>query len=504
MKKSLIILMCLALLCGITAAQNLDIIPAYSEDFEATDGGWVSDNADGWQWGIPTYWAGPSSAHSGSNCWGTRIAESYGNNACFNMVLAPGLQVISADATFECWLWYNTETNWDGGHFLVSTDDGANWQSVPPEGGYPRPEVFGNPCIGGGVPVWAGASGDWLHVVIPIGQFNGLVPQYKFKFGSNDSYYADYGGLYVDDVVIYGLEGECDVLNPAMVDVSGGIPMCQCIDVCYNEPLIICFWPLMENEKPILYRFDEGCTGDPFRDNETIPGFGCDYVDCPPAYPDTVGEFYYSEELGGWCIEVVAHANGCFCVCIDDILPVELAGFEAIPADGEITLNWTTASEANNDRFEIMRDAALIGVVKASNSATGHSYSWTESNLTNGCEYTYSLVTISMDGLRETLGTISSTPNFDAASVTEYALHQNYPNPFNPETNISFDLAEAGMVKLTVFNPLGQTVATLVNGTMASGRHTIAFDGTNLTSGLYYYRLEAGDFSAIRKMILIK
>ncbi|MBU0692742.1 T9SS type A sorting domain-containing protein, partial [bacterium] len=87
---------------------------------------------------------------------------------------------------------------------------------------------------------------------------------------------------------------------------------------------------------------------------------------------------------------------------------------------------------------------------------------------------------------------------------TEYALHQNYPNPFNPETNISFDLAEAGAIKLTVFNPLGQTVATLVNGTMASGRHTIAFDGTNLTSGLYYYRLEAGDFSAIRKMVLMK
>ncbi|MBU1920725.1 T9SS type A sorting domain-containing protein, partial [bacterium] len=116
----------------------------------------------------------------------------------------------------------------------------------------------------------------------------------------------------------------------------------------------------------------------------------------------------------------------------------------------------------------------------------------------------YSLIAVSMDGIRETIGTVSATPSANAATVTEYALHQNYPNPFNPETSISFDLAEAGMVKLTVFNPLGQTAATLVNGTMASGRHTIAFDGTNLTSGLYYYRMEAGDFTAVRKMILMK
>jgi hypothetical protein len=88
--------------------------------------------------------------------------------------------------------------------------------------------------------------------------------------------------------------------------------------------------------------------------------------------------------------------------------------------------------------------------------------------------------------------------------VTEYALHQNYPNPFNPATQIVFDLVDAGEANLTVYNSLGQTVTTLVNGSMNAGRHTVAFNAAGLPSGLYFYRLSAGDFTAIRKMILMK
>ena len=188
----------------------------------------------------------------------------------------------------------------------------------------------------------------------------------------------------------------------------------------------------------------------------------------------------------------------------DKPLPVELTSFDAVAGNGSVTLNWTTASESNSDRFDIVRNGTTVGIIAAENLATGASYTWTETNLTNGHEYTYELVSVDVSGAMNTIAEVSATPNFNAAAVSEYALHQNYPNPFNPETSISFDIAEAGAVSLTVFNPLGQTVATLVNGTMAAGRHTITFDGTNLTSGLYYYRLEAGDFSAIRKMVLMK
>jgi hypothetical protein len=188
----------------------------------------------------------------------------------------------------------------------------------------------------------------------------------------------------------------------------------------------------------------------------------------------------------------------------DHELPVELTSFDAVAGNASVTLNWSTGSETDNDHFDIVRDGTTVGRVIADNRATGSSYSWTEENLANGRAYSYELISVDVNGTMNMIAEGSATPNFDAVSVTEYALHQNYPNPFNPETSISFDLADAGAVSLTVFNPLGQTVATLVNGTLASGRHTVAFDGTNLTSGLYYYRLEAGDFSAIRKMVLMK
>jgi hypothetical protein len=188
----------------------------------------------------------------------------------------------------------------------------------------------------------------------------------------------------------------------------------------------------------------------------------------------------------------------------DDHLPVELTGFDAVAGDGEVTLNWSTASETNTDYFDVLRDGVTMSRIDAANSVTGYSYAWTDANLTNGREYAYDLVSVGMDGTRENVGAVSATPTVNAATVTEYALHQNYPNPFNPETSIMFDVMEATDVKLTVFNPLGQTVATLVNGAMESGRHTVTFDGSRYTSGLYYYRLEAGDFTAIRKMILMK
>jgi hypothetical protein len=86
----------------------------------------------------------------------------------------------------------------------------------------------------------------------------------------------------------------------------------------------------------------------------------------------------------------------------------------------------------------------------------------------------------------------------------KYELQQNYPNPFNPETKIAFSIQKSGNVKLTVYNALGKEVSVLTNSHMEAGAYEIGFDASRYASGVYFYKLQSGDFTDIKKMILIK
>jgi N-acetylneuraminic acid mutarotase len=85
-----------------------------------------------------------------------------------------------------------------------------------------------------------------------------------------------------------------------------------------------------------------------------------------------------------------------------------------------------------------------------------------------------------------------------------FVLHQNYPNPFNPRTIINYELPTTSYVELTIYNMLGQKVATLVNERQQAGNHQVEWDAGQLSSGVYYYRIEAGEFQDVKKMILLR
>lgn len=186
-------------------------------------------------------------------------------------------------------------------------------------------------------------------------------------------------------------------------------------------------------------------------------------------------------------------------------VPVELTSFTAISNGNTITLNWSTATELNNSGFEVQRTVAgnefvTIGFVAGYGTTTeSKNYKFIDANLTSGF-YTYRLKQVDFDGTFS----YSNEVNVDVTAPVRFELAQNYPNPFNPSTTIKFAIPQSAEVTLKVYNALGQEVSTLINQFMESGLHTINFDAGKLNSGIYFYKLDAGQYSDVRKMTLIK
>jgi len=101
---------------------------------------------------------------------------------------------------------------------------------------------------------------------------------------------------------------------------------------------------------------------------------------------------------------------------------------------------------------------------------------------------------------------VNYTTNVNDKNVLpqEYLISQNYPNPFNPSTTISYALPKSEMVTIRIYNILGQMVRTLVNQNESAGTHTVSFKADDLTSGIYFYSIQAGSFNQVKKMMLLK
>jgi hypothetical protein len=186
------------------------------------------------------------------------------------------------------------------------------------------------------------------------------------------------------------------------------------------------------------------------------------------------------------------------------IVPVELQSFTSEIIGNDVKLLWSTATEINNQGFEIWKMEKegweIIGFVPGFGTTTEvHHYSFMDESLQTG-KYQYRLKQIDFDGSFEFSDIIEIT--IDA--LTEFSLEQNYPNPFNPVTSLQYAIGSQQFVTLNVYDVLGNEIVNLVNEEKPAGKYEVEFDGTEFPSGIYFYQLKAGSFIETKKMILIK
>ncbi len=188
-------------------------------------------------------------------------------------------------------------------------------------------------------------------------------------------------------------------------------------------------------------------------------------------------------------------------------LPVELTSFTARATAEGVLLNWTTASEINNHGFEIERSNdgiefyTVAFVQGAGTSTESREYVYNDNVEYKGGEtFYYRLKQVDLDGRVEYSDIIEV--EFDI--VKEFVLNQNYPNPFNPSTTIKYAVPQTSLVNIKVYDLTGQEVASLVNETKEAGTYEIKFDARNLASGVYIYRMVAGNFTSVKKLNLLK
>jgi hypothetical protein len=190
---------------------------------------------------------------------------------------------------------------------------------------------------------------------------------------------------------------------------------------------------------------------------------------------------------------------------------VEMLSINTDAEFGGIRIEWTAASEINNDRFEIMRgtspqdDFTRIGVLRSQGSSPiQYVYRFLDENVIAGNSYYYYLADVSVNGERsEHHDLLRSVTAISTPVPTSYSL-DIFPNPFNPTTTIYFTLKEAAHVQLLVYDVTGRFVETLADKRYDSGAHHLTFDAAALPAGIYFARFESPFFHQTRKMVLLK
>ncbi len=438
-------------------------------DFETNNGNFTSEA--GWTWGAPSQ----VTPFSGTKLWATGLSGNYPD--LVNYVLVTPVFSLEAASQLTLQHYYGFENNYDGGNVSISTNNGTTWTVIVPQGGYTHNSLSGL----SGEPGFSGSSTNWTPMSFNLNQYAGQQVRFRFRMGSDGGVSSI--GWFIDNFELSGVNQKTGYLHGTVIPISGA-PASDALVMASNyfathpaaDGSYRLYLPNGTFNVAATLKYHQASSVNNLQINPTNPEYLADFtlINLPqPANADFTVDNLTGEVLLTWDPPY------------DPVLPV---------------MNYRVYKKFNTGPFELIQQTI--------------SFSHTDLISLEG-DYSYLITAI----FYNTEGSPSDTLAFEFPYTVENSdeetpvlvtrLNSNYPNPFNPSTTISFDLAQPGQAKLCVYNVKGQLVKTLANSNLNPGAHRIVWDGRDegsreVSSGVYFYRLETKDYTSTRKMLMLK
>lgn len=437
-------------------------------DFETNNGNFVSEM--GWEWGVPSQ----VTPYSGQKLWATGLSGNYPN--LVNYTLVTPLFSLESGSVLTFRHRYGFETGYDGGNISISTNNGDTWTLLTPPSGYPYSNLGGLD----GEPGYSGSIANWEQVSISLNQYVGQQVMFRFRMGSDGAYTNI--GWFIDNFELSHVNQKSGYLHGTVIPTSN-TPVTDVLVMANN-------YYATHPQSDGTYRLYlpngtfSATASLPYHQSSTANN-----IVVTPDDPIHVADF-----------------------TLINLPKPEGISFDVDNDSGLVSLAW-------NPPYDPVLPVMTYHVFKKFNAGPFEMIQETTSP-------TFS-ETISLHGLYEyyvkavflnTEGCPSDTVSFSFPYVGEgeetapglvTRLNGNYPNPFNPTTTLSFDLAQGGNVKLSIYNIKGQLVKVLQNGVLEPGMHRLVWDGRDsanrtVASGVYFYRFETKGYCSTRKMLMLK
>jgi len=476
-----------------------------------------------WQWGAPT--PATPAPHSGVNTWATNLAGNYGNYA-YCKLTSPQIDLNGFGFQYLTFYhWYDMESSgsnptraYDGGNIQVSTDHGNTWAILTPEGGYSHTvNAVSNPLHQ--KKVFSGSSGGWRRAVCDLTPYINDTLTFQFQFGSDLN--TTRLGWYLDDFAVVGVINDTPVTNISlMTPLDSTIWLPHRIDFYWTDAQDPDIGADIRYD--LFYRTDSVWRAQTrLRDHFT----SVNLADEQWAFTDTL--------VLDWFVRVSSQSDTLYSPdTFRVILPPRslwpMSSFALInpPADTVILDSSTTISFSWHPASDL--DIGTTMQYQLNIASDADTLTWYTGGDTTHWIGLDTLATLGLDstGFDWWVRAVNATESRLADSTftffidhyvgiredelpKSFDLSTAYPNPFNPTTRFKVSVPHQQDVTIIVYNILGQQIRTLVNQNMLPGYHELTWhgleeNGRQVSSGLYFVRMQTQDFHITRKIVLLR